>query len=716
MTNDIFEPNLWNIKQIFENNMFKIPVYQRPYSWESSQVCILLDDLFNTYVQNKEEGYFIGSIYLHDTKKRLHGIVSKYDIIDGQQRLATITLLLLSIYSLLHEKGVDISNPTYIDVKRLLWKYINDYDRESRVIELDNIGQECFIDLFNRFYSNPHNIIEFIDNYKAKTEFDKKIIRNLKIVYSRIRDYFQNVEKEKLIDFTTFILGYVKVIAIIYTSNVNKAFVIFESINSKGKALSEIDKIKTYIFSKLEEKDYDFYLREWGELIIRTNDHLYDYLINYIKANIKFYRGDITVNNFKELCKEELLSYTKRDNLSEALAKFINELYLDVDIYNMLGDLEEAYTLITNNEFRFYFSLFHSLEYRHPKALFFRCLKEFKSNQIDKKDVIDIVRETTKFMLTFLSISNKSSKSVITMFATIMNDIYAQGKVNKDNIINIIANEIQKRITVESVKAELEKLDVFSGEKNKKLAAALLALYESTTEEGNNVNISYDMAYTLFNNYGKILNLDHLLVQTPKIEDNNFKYFCDENGHVKFKPGHDFDPVLEGIEYKDFIKKILNKIGNLRLWYSDKNSARSNELIHLKDYKNFNTYSQVCNRSKNLIKTILDKCIPFPLYNSDLAKTLNKQTKKWPRMDELIKAGIIKPGTKIYLRNAPTISEAILVDEAYVECKGEKMRITDWGKKFTGWSAIRIYEYVSIVGEKETLQQKRIKYMIEHEK
>ena len=94
------EPNLWSINDVFKH-IYSVPVYQRPYSWESTQINVLLDDIFNAYAlpdKEREEGYFIGSIYIHDKNEKLKGLIQKYEIIDGQQRLTTISLLLLSIY------------------------------------------------------------------------------------------------------------------------------------------------------------------------------------------------------------------------------------------------------------------------------------------------------------------------------------------------------------------------------------------------------------------------------------------------------------------------------------------------------------------------------------------------------------------------------------------------------------------------------------------
>ena len=100
MARKALEPNLWTIGDTFRH-MYSVPVYQRPYSWESTQINVILDDILDAYKlpeAEREEGYFIGSIYIHDRNEKLKGLIQKYEIIDGQQRLTTISLLLLSIY------------------------------------------------------------------------------------------------------------------------------------------------------------------------------------------------------------------------------------------------------------------------------------------------------------------------------------------------------------------------------------------------------------------------------------------------------------------------------------------------------------------------------------------------------------------------------------------------------------------------------------------
>lgn len=82
-------------------------------------------------------------------------------------------------------------------------------------------------------------------------------------------------------------------------------------------------------------------------------------------------------------------------------------------------------------------------------------------------------------------------------------------------------------------------------------------------------------------------------------------------------------------------------------------------------------------------------------------------------MNDLIKHGILKPGMELELTTDPLKSKAILIDGKFVDFNGEKMSFNDWGKLITGWVSIRIYSYVRIVGEKETLQDKRLRLMNE---
>ena len=717
MARKTLEPNLWTISDVFKH-MYSVPIYQRPYSWESTQVNVIMDDILNEFKlpeNEREEGYFIGSIYIHDKNEKLKGLIQKYEIIDGQQRLTTISLLLLSVYSLASQYDVPENDQTFNEIKKSLWKYVDrSYDRQNRAITLNSIEKKCFEDLYNHTFEKPNNILDFCNSYVFRNNFEKRVVDNFRIIYDRVSKEFPIDKCNDLLDFADYLLNYVQIIAIDSTCSISKAFSIFESINSKGKPLNEIDKIKTYIFSELDEASYDYYLELWGKLIIETNDQLYDYLYNYIKAYISFYRQNINVDNFKSLSHNEIKAYFKKSNITDALKSLLDDMYKKVKYFNMLSDVDKAYELIKNNEFRFYYTVFNQIKYIHPKPLFLRCIEEYAIGSMEKDDLVCIIRETVKFMFEFLTISDRGSRDAITMFSTIMNDIYIRSKVDKDIVINVIANEmISNAVTVDRLKTDLGNMDAF--EQNRKIAVALLSLYESTNiSEDGRIKISYDKAYTLLHDYGETFSLDHLLVQTPEI-DSIFLYYKDDNGKLVLKEGNDFDnDIVQGMDYDQFKRIVLNKIGNLRIWYKDNNSSRQNDALQLNEYTEFTTFSKIKDRSNRIINTLFDKCLPIPTYNPNLKLTSDLKENALPKMNKLIEYGLIHPGDKLYITLDPLNSEATLIDGSFVEYRGQKTKINEWGCQVTGWKSVNIYTISALVGEDETLQQKRINYTINH--
>ena len=717
MAGKVLDPHLWNLENLFKF-IYNVPVYQRPYSWDKEQIDVLLNDIIEAYKsESKNEGYYTGNIIVFDKNDKINGLITKYDIIDGQQRITSFTLILLALYTKSLAIGVCDTDKTLSNIKEALWKYFNrSYHKEHKAVSLNSIEKKVFSDLYDHCFDQPTTILSFCDNYKCGSSFEERVIINFRRIYDTIQNKISADDQGKILDFADYILQYVQFIVIEANCNANKVFSMFESINSKGKRLEEIDLIKTYIFSKLDEASYSTYLDKWGELIIKTEDNLYDYLYNYIKAFLCFYRQNINIGNFKAICQCRLLQYFNETSETEALKKLLDDMYEKVDFYNMLSSAEKANNLVKNGKFRFYFKVFTDISYKHPKALFLRTLVEYKQGNIDKSDVVEIISETVSFMMKFLTISSRDSKDVITMFSSIMNDIYTVNNVSKDLIINSIAAELVKQgVTSDKIKSDLKSMDAY--EQNKRLTISLLALYDSTSHDNNgNPKISYDQAYTLLNSFSTAFSLDHMLVQTPNPTSDEFKYFKDTSDRLVLKSGHDFpEGIVTGMDYDTFIRKILNQIGNLRLYYKDKNSGRQNSSINLPEYTAFNTYSDITNRGAKIIDTLIDECLPTPDIDISQIKTSSKNLEaSLPKMDKLIEFGLIHKGDKIYLTLKPDESVATLLDEKYVDYNGEKMTLNEWGCKVTGWQAIRIYAYVAIVGEIETLHQKRLAFIQEH--
>lgn len=715
MSNEILDPNYWDLEELFKQ-IYNVPVYQRPYSWEKEQVNVLLEDLFSSYEEDKNSGYYIGNIIIYDKSEKIDGIINKYEIIDGQQRITTFALILLSLFCLSYKSGFNDSDKTVQEIKSCLWKYVKrKYIKEYQAVTLNSVEKLAFKDLYDYCFdveNEKFDIIQFCEKYPKKNRFEERVFDNFIDIYNFLYRNLCGLSNEEVLNFADYLLHFVQFIVIQSKGSENKVFSMFESINSKGKRLDEIDLIKTFIFSQLNPTTYDKYLKIWGNLIIETDDNLYDYLYNFIKAYICFYRQNISIVNFKSICKKELLSFYHETSVQVALSKFLDDLNSKVKFYKMLNSTEEVYKLIRNTKLRYYYQIFTEIGYKHPKPLFLRTLIEYSEKKnLSGKDVVEIIVETIKFMIEFLTISAKDSKDVISMFSSIMNNTYLNESVSKEIVKNAIYVEIMKQgITIERLKEDLLSIDGY--EQNKKLSVALLALYDSSVNENNQIKTSYDQAYLILKNFSSSFSLDHLLVQTPDLHSQDFKYFKDEENRLVLKDGADFPKdIIAGMDFDVFTKMILNKIGNLRIYYKDKNARRNNSSISLKEYPDFYSYSKIEKRSQDIVNLLFDEIFSFPKVEMSKihVNQIKKEINKFPKMDELIQAGIIHIGDELYITTDPKNSIAKLLDARHVEYNNKKMTLNEWGRLVTGWKSICIYEYSARFGETETLQQKRKK-------
>lgn len=706
MSLELLEPHMWSLETLFKN-IYRVPVYQRPYSWEKEQIDTLLKDIFNAFKSDTREGYYTGNIIVYDKNEKIEGHIAKYDIIDGQQRIASFALIMLAIYSICYNLGVEENDRVLGNIKDSLWKYVErKYRKDLKTVELNSIEKDCFLNIYDICFDNPKDALDIIKRLDIKSEFEKRIINNFENIYTTVLNNINEKTQDGILNFAEYILQFIKFIVIEAHCKENEVFSMFESINSKGKQLENIDLIKTYIFSKLDEESYEKYSKIWGNLIIKTRDKLYDYMYNYIKAYLSYYRQNINVNNFKSISTKELLLHFKTNEEAVALKKLLDDLEEKVDFYNMLYSVEDAYQLIKSGKFRYFYEIFVKLGYQHPKALFFRIFVEYNEGKLSKNDVVDIVVSTTIFMVKFLTICDRDSKDAITTFSNMLNSTY-NSNVDKDIIINYLETELKIRgVTNENIKNLLGTIDCYK--QKKELGISILSLYESYNEKED--KISYDQAYNLLKGYGEVYSLDHLLVQTPK-EDDSFKYYCNKNDNTLIlKKGHDFpQEIYTGMDYEIFEKSVLNRVGNLRIYYMDKNSLRQNQEVQLPEYENFNTYKSVCDRGKDIVNKVVDKC--FPKFEIDIEKVKrlsSAKDKNLYRMDKILELGILKPGDKVYITVKPEDSVATLIDSKYVNYKGNKMTLNEWGCNVTGWKSIRIYQYLAKEGEEETIQEKRI--------
>ncbi|MEO0455016.1 MAG: DUF262 domain-containing protein [Cyanobacteria bacterium P01_A01_bin.114] len=219
------------ISQILtEQICYEIPPYQRPYSWEKENVQQLLDDLLEAYeAQDKE--YFIGSlITIERDKDRL------YDVVDGQQRLTTLNVILARFRD--HIANGNIEK----DLQQRLLP-IDPYDDklpEPR-LSLRRKDQNFFLKHILEAEPIPE------DKLRNLEPPQRHLIENASIVDA----FCQNIDPQKLIQLTRFILKSVYVVFVI-TFSFQSAYRLFNVLNARGMPLSNADLIKNSLFGQLD--------------------------------------------------------------------------------------------------------------------------------------------------------------------------------------------------------------------------------------------------------------------------------------------------------------------------------------------------------------------------------------------------------------------------------------------------------------------------------
>ncbi len=332
-----------------QEKQFVIPIYQRVYSWEKEQCKQLWDDIIKTGGNDQIEGHFIGSIvFVHD------GIyTTNYNellIIDGQQRLTTITLLFIALRDYLNDED------------EFLEKFSHQKIQNRYLINSDEKGDKKF----KLILSEPDRdtLLSLIDENRRKpNEPSLKIMENFKLFEEWIR---KNTDKLE-----TIFKGLDKlmVVEISLERGKDNPQLIFESMNSTGKDLTQTDLIRNYILMGLEpEKQKIFYKKYWRamEENFKQNETLFNqfvrhYLtiktreipnINKVYEAFKRYqqeRGietEVLLQDLQKYCGYFCRIVFKKEDDNKELNKalsFLVDLEMDV-IYPLLLELYSDYS------------------------------------------------------------------------------------------------------------------------------------------------------------------------------------------------------------------------------------------------------------------------------------------------------------------------------------------------------------------------------------
>lgn len=240
-----------NIRSLLGGSKFAIDYYQREYRWETKQIVELLNDFCDKFLESHEENndrsavvdygrYFLGSIIVSDKD-------GKKFIIDGQQRLTSLTLLLIHIYRLLDDD----------EQKKEIANLIFSYKVGKRSFNLDVEERTACMDAL---FSGQE------DDFDNSSQLES--VSNIINRYQDIAECFpDDLADEALPYFADWLIENVYLVEITAYSDAD-AYTIFETMNDRGLSLTPTDMLKGYLLANITDTDHrNSASRVWRERI-----------------------------------------------------------------------------------------------------------------------------------------------------------------------------------------------------------------------------------------------------------------------------------------------------------------------------------------------------------------------------------------------------------------------------------------------------------------
>ena len=418
------------------DTVFSIPVYQRDYNWQEKQCQRLFKDILQTGKNEKVSSYFLGSIvYIHDG---IYGVGEKeFHVIDGQQRMTTLTLLFLAIYFKL--KGTILAK----DADKIYNQYVvNPYSEKE--IKLKLLPPEENLYILNKISHNKFNELEaFQDRNMLKNYlFFEKELETLS--FEDMKHLSNGIEKLIYID-------------IALEKGKDDPQKIFESLNSTGLDLSQGDLIRNYILMDLERGEQNRIYKEiWipiennckvsdgSEITSYVSDFIRDYLTlktEKISSKPKVFE---TFKAYYEKENDEKLEDMKK--YSEAYSYIIKpSLEKDKDIQRELDYLKSLDKTVIN-------------------TFLIGILKDYKDNILEKDELLNILILLQSYLWRRY-ITEKPTNALNKIFQGMYGKISRSGNYY-ENLVDVLMaedfptdEELESALKLKNVYKDKEKLN-----------------------------------------------------------------------------------------------------------------------------------------------------------------------------------------------------------------------------------------------------------------
>jgi hypothetical protein len=428
------EANDKEVQDIFSLGYFSIPRFQRPYSWDSEEVESFWDDI----ILEKSDSYFIGSMVVYQTKKPYFGIV------DGQQRLTTITLILSAIRNAFMKLG-----------EENLAKGVHKYVEKANI----NNENEFVLNTETSFpYLQSH--IQSYDGFSIRCDVgseEKKLETAFDIINKKIHESLPQLSIESLgqgVLFTENAGDSIKMLkkfrdkvlslklVFIQLDNEDDAYLIFETLNARGRDLTTSDLVKNLILKSIKNNSIsiDQSKESWNSIVkVFDNSSDSSTLDNFL---VHYWCSEHNYCTEKKLFSE---IKAKISDTPESARALLSELSLVAPLYAVLLQPDIGDWSKEELDVKMSLKALNLFKVKQQTALTLALLRSYKNKILTLRNFKNTLSKIEYFHYCFNAItSQRSSGTIASNYSKLAIDLT---RASSNDEIQIIIRELTKFLT-----------------------------------------------------------------------------------------------------------------------------------------------------------------------------------------------------------------------------------------------------------------------------
>lgn len=516
-----------NVKYIFKKRIYNIPEYQRGYKWSEKDVNALLNDI-NNFQAEGDKFYCLQNI----TIKKQKNSENIYEVIDGQQRLTTLSILLsyLGKIGLLKENDkYKIKYSIRDESEKFLYELLKESNPDKYYLNNDH------------FYNAVKNLIK--ENKEENKDYDSQDVFHFCLAKHTIINFFDKFDEDKKKSFTTKLLNNVKLIVNDVSSNDVKGETIFKNLNSNKVALEYYDLIRAIFITRVNSNENK---EESPTTTLLNNAQL---ILNYLDNG----------NNTK--AETIFISKAKEANDIDLAEKRI-KIGIDIDNMNIWWSDENV------KEYFKMFSNENNISMLYD--LYWKCINNESNNNNEKSNAYK-AQSNNEALFKYLDSNTDKAEVVfkeVVRFHNTMADWYEDKEIY--HLLGFIGEHIEKDInTIWSIWEENTTREDF---KNKLKQIIKNNLIKEKDNNSDNVKTKYLESIEDINNYWycrkddtikllilmdiiKILNNKDIKYKLPA---NYFSANDEDIEHIFSKTPNDETTIKDAIDNIDLIVNLVN--------------------------------------------------------------------------------------------------------------------------------------------------------------